>query len=161
MGYTKRQLIEDAFDEIGLPAYVFELQPEQYQSALRRLDTMMAEWDLKGIRLGYPIGAPGSSDISQDTGIPLGAASAVILNLALRIASGVGKTPSADTKSNARTAFNAVLNVAAMPNEYQWPSTLPRGAGNKPWRWYQTFFQPPTDQDMPAPAVDMTFTKGT
>jgi hypothetical protein len=54
MGYTKRQFISAAFEEIGLASYVFDLQPEQLQSALRRLDAMMADWNAKGIRLGYP-----------------------------------------------------------------------------------------------------------
>mgnify|MGYP003525752305 CR=1 FL=1 len=56
MGWTKRQFVTQAFEEIGLAAYVFDLTPEQLQSALRRLDSMMASWNAKGIRLGYQIG---------------------------------------------------------------------------------------------------------
>jgi hypothetical protein len=55
MGYSKRQFISAAFEEIGLASYVFDLQPEQLQSAMRRLDAMMADWNGKGIRLGYPL----------------------------------------------------------------------------------------------------------
>ena len=51
MGWTKRQYIEQAFEEVGLAAYVFDLTPEQLQSALRKLDAMMAEWNAKGLRL--------------------------------------------------------------------------------------------------------------
>ena len=35
MGYSKRQFVAAAFEEIGLASYVFDLQPEQLQSALR------------------------------------------------------------------------------------------------------------------------------
>ena len=31
MGWTKRQFIEQAFDEIGLASYAFDLGPEQMQ----------------------------------------------------------------------------------------------------------------------------------
>jgi len=65
MGYSKRQFVEAAFEEVGLAAYVFDLQPQQLESALRRLDAMMAEWNAKGIRLGYPLpGSPQNSDIN-------------------------------------------------------------------------------------------------
>ena len=40
MGWTKRQFVTQAFEEIGLASYVFDLTPEQLQSALRRLDAM-------------------------------------------------------------------------------------------------------------------------
>ena len=52
MGWTKREYIEQAFEEIGLASYVFDLTPEQLQSALRKLDAMLAEWNAKGLRLG-------------------------------------------------------------------------------------------------------------
>ena len=51
MGYTKRQIIEAACEEIGLANYAFDMQPEQLQAMMRRLDAMMAEWNAKGIRL--------------------------------------------------------------------------------------------------------------
>jgi hypothetical protein len=160
VGYTKRQLIEDAFDEMGLPAYVFELAPEQLQTALRRLDTMMAEWDLRGLRLGFPLGGPTSSDISADTGLPLGAVPAVVTNLAIRLAPSHGKTVAPETKSDARIYLNTLMTYAAFPNEYQWQSTLPLGAGNKPWRWLQTFAAKPQAKDLPTPVVGMTFDGG-
>ena len=42
MGYSKRQFVEAAFEEVGLAAYAFDIQPQQLESALRRLDAMMA-----------------------------------------------------------------------------------------------------------------------
>jgi RNase H-fold protein (predicted Holliday junction resolvase) len=58
VGYSKRQFVEAAFAEIGLASYAFDLQPQDLEQVLRRLDAMMAEWNAKGIRLGYPL--PGS-----------------------------------------------------------------------------------------------------
>lgn len=145
MSWTKRQLIEQAFNEAGLASYVFDLTPEQLQSALRNLDTMMATWAGKGIDLGYVQPAtPGASDIDELTAIPDYATEAVYLNLALRIAPGFGRQLMPDTKTNAKAAYDGVLAVAAMPAEMQMPGGVPLGAGHKSTLWYgQTFTTDP------------------
>ena len=146
MGYTKRQFIEGAFEEIGMANYVFDLQPEQLQSALRRLDAMMMEWNAQGIRLGYPIASsPQDSDLSTETGTPDSAWEAVITNLAIRIAPGYGKPVSADTKTIAKNALNTLMQRATFPLEKQLPQTMPIGQGNKPWRWDNPYVYPPAD----------------
>jgi hypothetical protein len=146
VGYSKRQFIEAAFEEIGLANYVFDLQPEQLQSALRRLDAMMAEWNAKGLRLGYSMpSSPQDSDLDDPTFSPDSAWEAVITNLAVRIAPGYGKTVSPDTKMVAKNAYNTLLQRATFPLEQQLPSTMPLGAGNKPWRWDTPFMPIPAD----------------
>jgi hypothetical protein len=146
MGWTKRQFVTQAFEEIGLAAYVFDLNPEQLQSGLRRLDSMMATWNAKGIRLGYPLpSSPQDSDLDEQTNVPDASNEAIYLNLALRIAPSFGKTPSVDTKATAKAAYDNLLSLAAMPMEMQLPGTLPVGAGNKPWNIDQPFVNPPVD----------------
>jgi hypothetical protein len=146
MGWTKRQFVTQAFEEIGLAAYVFDLNPEQLQSGLRRLDSMMATWNAKGIRLGYPLPSnPQDSDLDEQTNVPDSSNEAIYLNLALRIAPSFGKTPSVDTKATAKAAYDNLLSIAAMPMERQLPGTLPVGAGNKPWNIDQPFVNPPVD----------------
>jgi len=146
MGWTKRQFVEQAFEEIGLAAYTFDLSPAQLESAMRRMDTMMATWNAKGIRLGYPIpSSPENSDLDQETNVPDSANEAIYLNLGIRLAPGYGKVVSVDTKVSARSAYEAILSKAAMPVEQQLPSTLPAGAGNKPWRYDNPYMQDPID----------------
>jgi hypothetical protein len=146
MGYTKRQFIEGAFEEIGMANYVFDLQPEQLQSALRRLDAMMMEWNAQGIRLGYPIASsPQDSDLSMETGTPDSAWEAVITNLAIRIAPGYGKPVADGTKTIAKNALNTLMQRATFPLEKQLPQTMPIGQGNKPWRWDNPYVYPPYD----------------
>ena len=146
MGYTKRQFVTAAFEEIGLADYVFDLSPEQLESALRRLDAMMMEWNAQGVRLGYPIASsPQDSDLDTETGTPDSAWEAVITNLAIRIAPGYGKTVSPDTKVMAKNAYNILLQRAAFPLEKQLPETMPIGQGNKPWRWDNPFVRQPYD----------------
>lgn len=146
MGYSKRQFVTAAFEEIGLASYVFDLQPQDLETALRRLDAMIAEWNAKGIRLGYPIpGSPQSSDIDAQSEVPDSANEAIICNLAMRLAPGFGKTLNALTASTAKMGYNTLLSRAAMPMVQQFPRTLPAGAGQKPWRWDDPYMPQPID----------------
>jgi len=134
MGWTKGQFITQAFEELGLASYVFDLQPQQLDSALRKLDGMMALWNAKGVRLGYPLPSnPQDSSLSEETSVPDSAVEAIYTNLAIRIAGGFGKIPQDTTKAAARAGYEVLLSRAAMPIEQQFPNTLPVGAGNKPW----------------------------
>jgi hypothetical protein len=135
MGWTKRQLIEKAFAEIGLAVNVFNVSPEQLLQALNSLDAMVARWNGKGIRLGYALpSSPDDSDIDSESGLPDFAIEAVFLNLAIRIGPGFGKTATLEQKMSARDGYEVLLSRAAFPPQQQLPNTLPRGAGNKPWR---------------------------
>ena len=146
MGYTKRQFVTAAFEELGLADYVFDLSPEQLESALRRLDAMLMEWNAKGIRLGYAsASSPQDSDLDTETNVPDSAWEAVITNLAVRIAPGYGKTVSPDTKMVAKQGYNTLLQRATFPLEQQLPETMPSGAGNKPWWYDNPFLQRPVD----------------
>jgi hypothetical protein len=131
MSYTKRQLVEAAMAEIGLASYAFDLMPEQRELALRRLDSMMAEWNTRGLRLGYPVpDNPADSDIDQDSNTPDAAWEAIITNLALKMAPSYGKQVNIETKITARHALNTILSRASMPPEMKLPA-MPSGAGNK------------------------------
>jgi hypothetical protein len=146
MSWTKRQFVEQAFEEIGYASYAYDLEPEQLESAMRRMDSMMATWNEKGIRLGYPIpSSPENSDLDEETNVPDSANEAIYTNLAIRVAPTIGKVASAETKATANTAYKVLLSRAAMPNEQQLPSTLPAGAGNKPWRNDNPFLDEPDD----------------
>lgn len=146
MSWTKRQFVNQAFEEIGLASYVFDLQPEQLQSALRRMDAMMAAWNAKGIRVGYPIPtSPENSDLDDETGVPDAANEAIYTNLAIRIAPSFGKAVSQEAKVSARAAYDVLLMRAAVPPEMQLPGSLPAGAGNKPWRYDDEYIKDPSD----------------
>lgn len=147
MGWSKRQFISAAFEEIGLASYVFDLQPEQLESAMHRLDAMIADWNGKGIRLGYPLpGSPQDSDLDEQTLVPDSANQAIITNLALRLAPSYGKIVMPETKAVARDSDNTLLARAAMPMEQQLPGSMPSGAGNKSWGGCNSpFINPPAD----------------
>lgn len=140
MGYTKRELILAAFEEIGLASYTYDLQADQIASAGNRLDAMMAEWDKRGIHLGYPITGPGTIDIDAQTGVPSWANQAVVTNLAIRVAPTYGRTVMPETRFAAKTAYNTVLAAMTSPPTQSMPDTMPAGAGNKPWLTTQNPF---------------------
>lgn len=144
MGWTKQQFVVQAFEEIGLADYVYNLQPEQLQAGLRRLDAMMATWNGKSIRIGYPLpSSPGSSALDDETDVPDIANEAIYTNLAIRVAPIVGKAVATETKVAAREGYKALLAKAAMPNEMQLPGSMPTGAGQK--LFDKPFIDPPVD----------------
>ena len=147
MGWTKGQFINQAFGEIGLASYVFDLNPEQLQNALRRLDTMMAAWNALGIRLGYPLpSSPEDSDLDEETNVPDSAYEAIYTNLGIKLAPSFGKQVMPETKITAKESYNTLLSRAAMPQEQQLPGTMPAGAGKKSWRMYDNpFLRRPVD----------------
>lgn len=147
MSWTKRQFVEQAFEEIGYASYAFDLEPEQLQSALRKMDGMLAFWNSRGIRIGYPLpSSPQDSSLDDETGVPDAAIEAICSNLAVRLAPTVGKVISPDTKSVAREAYKELLRRAAFPPEQQFVGTLPAGAGTKYWqRREDPFVRQPSD----------------
>jgi hypothetical protein len=129
--WTKRQLVYQAYEEVGLASYVYDIQPEQEMSALRRLDAMMAEWDAKGIRLGYPVASDANgSDLDQSSGIPDWANSAVYKNLALEISGTVGKQPTMQLVKSAQMGYDTLFYRSSVPKERRL-DRIPAGAGNK------------------------------
>ena len=142
MSWTKRELISQAFEELGLAAYVFDLTPEQWLSALRRMDAMVGGWNANGVRIAYPLStSPQTSDLDQDSGIPDYAFEALFLGLAVRLAPSYGKTVSPQSAMFADMAYSNMANQVAIPTpERQLPHTMPRGAGTKPWRNFNNPF---------------------
>jgi hypothetical protein len=125
---TKRALIELAYEEIGMASYAFDIQPDQFTLAVRRLNAMMAEWSAKGIRVAYN----GPGGIADESGIPDWAQQAVYTNLALSLAPTIGKTVSPETRINAHKSLTFVMGRTAQPVEMQIDSgSIPAGAGWK------------------------------
>ena len=147
MAYSKNWFVQKAFSELGMAGYVFDLQPEQLQECLDRLDAQMATWDGNGIRLGWSIPeSEGDSRLDDQVDVPNFAREAIFKNLAIAIAPLFGKAPSADLKAKADSTMDAMLQATAWPVPMQFPNTLPSGAGNKPWRNVASpFLGPPTD----------------
>jgi P22 tail accessory factor len=140
MGWTKRQFVEKAYSKIGLGVDSFDIPPAKLNDAMTDMDAMIATWNAKGLRIGYPLASsPTSGDLDQQTGVPDSCNEAIFLNLALRVGVSIGKQLSTDLKDAAKNALDALYAIANRPPQQNYPSTLPRGAGNKPWRYNAPF----------------------
>lgn len=161
MGWTKQDLIDASFEELGFGSGEFDITVEERQSALNRLDAMMALWSQKGASLGYASNdTQANSSLSDESGIPSYAYEAVYLNLAVRLGPLFGKMVSRETKQNAHNAYLSVLTISGntRPPEKQFPGSLPLGAGNKPSRRARgQFFQEPTQEINTNPSSNLEF----
>jgi hypothetical protein len=147
MSYSKLQFAMAALEEIGIAAYQFDVGSQEIQSAVARLDAMMAHWLGYGIRIQYPIDDPEYTEWTMQTNVPDRAWNAIITNLAIQIAPSYGKTPAQQTLANAKAGYNLLLTRRTGLPMMQLPGTMPAGAGNKPWRYYGNgpFIRPPVE----------------
>lgn len=143
MPWTKRQLVEDAFAEIGLATYIFDIEPDAIIRATRKMDGILARWNSEGIRIGYPLSStPDPDDICD---IPDVAYNAIVQNLGLSLAPSYGKQVSPDLRIEAGKAYKQLLSFTMVVPEVD-ISYLPSGAGNKPGRTNQEFMSPTADK---------------
>lgn len=145
MSWTKRQLIESAFEELGMAAYVFDMQPEEQIGALLKLDAMVANWYSQGLRLGYAATLdPKNADPDQESGLPDAANEPVYMNLAKRLAPSYGKVLTRETLTTAKEGMDRLWASALRdPPRMQYPRMTPAGAGNRGFGLRRTFLPPP------------------
>lgn len=126
MSYTKSELVIAALGELGMADYEFDITPEEITSGVRRMDSMLSQWSLRGVRVPYNfVGGP-----SDDSGLPMAFHEAVTLNLAIRLSPSYGKQPAMSVMTVAKQAFDSILSRSALPPEIQFTS-MPVGAGYK------------------------------
>lgn len=159
MSWTKRQFVTQALEEIGLAAYVFDLQPEQMNSARIKLDAMVASWNARGIRINYPLPTKqDGSDLDDDTGVPDAANEAIYKNLAIQLAPSYGKQISPDTRISAKLALDTLIKSLVRTPQMKLPSSMPIGAGYKSEDI--TFVQPTDDNVLASPDNTLEFING-
>lgn len=124
---TKREIIAQGLEEIGMAEYIFDATPEELQSFLKRLDRIFAQWDGQSIRTGYNLGG----NIDAKAGIPDTVVNCGALHLAIAMAPSFGKTISPDTRIGAGVAMNTMLTQLHRMPQVPYPDRLPVGAGNK------------------------------
>ena len=147
---TKRRIIDQAYDELALAGYVFDLSPEELLSAARRLEGMIAAWSSQGVTIPFAFDPDSTEDaLDSDSGLPLVAFEAAYMGLAVRTAASKGKALSMSTKGAARAAFDALMcaSVKAQMIPQQFRKGTPLGAGSTTWERSEPFATP----DAPTP----------
>ena len=131
-GYSKLDLVNAAFNEIGFANYVYDIDPDQLNRVMMQMDAMMMSWKSQGINVGYyQTYTPGQSDLNSDSGLPSTAIEACYLGLAKRIAPSLGKTLSLETAKNFGEAWRAMLSNIVRDIPYKQPAHLLAGSGNR------------------------------
>ena len=147
MGWTKKQFITQAFEELGISASIYDLTPAQLESGANKLNAMMALWSSNGVKIGWA--APSTQylgDINQDSLAPDYANEAIYTNLAVRLSSSFGKMVSPELRALATSSYSGLVSALSnYPMEMAFPSTMPLGAGSKPGRYQRQFFNQPSD----------------
>lgn len=129
---TKKELINLAFEEIGIASYNFDIQPEQYISALKRLDSLISVWQSKGLELDYLSSDPINGASLEDEAILSDLAiKPAYSNLALDLCPMFGKTPSMINIKNASQSYKALVAANVSTNEVKRDRYV-LGSGYKP-----------------------------
>lgn len=115
----KRALVLDAFAEVALAGYTFDLTPDELQTGLQRLEQMAGDWVIIGLSFGYNLkGMPGA-DLDDDAFLGLTDEHAapylslIVSNLAKALAGGFGKQCAPSTIETARRTYRNFLAVHA------------------------------------------------
>lgn len=137
---TKRQIVDMAYEECALAGYEFDVTPEELQSALRRLDGLMAEWKATGIDIGYNAPAAfGGGDLSDWSGVPDWAANVSSMYLALRIAPRMNKGMGAEARRALASGMVALRAKTQVVPEMALKPWTPYGVANKSWDLFYPF----------------------
>lgn len=134
---TKRDIVDEAFELLGMSGYNLDDSPEDSQSVLLSLDNMMAGMQTGSYDFGYML-----ADDIQDSylgdiaGIKRDALSGISHKLALRICNKFGKQPSLLLYKEADDAYNEMLTIyQKIPDIRNCPDNVVLGTGNKV-RWW-------------------------
>ena len=138
---TKREIILQAFSELGVGGFTFDHSPEELDDAMDVLDAMMDQWAAQNIIFTTPYASGG--DLDDETNAPADAVAAMYLNLAMRLAPRFGKAVLPETRGYAATAHRTLLRQFAKNEQISLERTI-LGAGNKR-RLDGPFVQPPAD----------------
>ena len=132
---TKRQLVEQMFNECAINGWEYDITADEKDVALTRLDMLM--WELRGrdIDVGYnfPQGV-GQGDLDDVLGCPDMAFYGLAVLGAERLCPTMGKTQSKESRVALNSAMKAVrASCASLAPTARLASGTPIGSGNKPW----------------------------
>ena len=124
---TMKEVVGDAFEEIGVKKAEIELTDDELQSGIRRCNDLLASWDAIGYIVGYNPVFNGDDVLELEPS----AISAAKYNLATRLAPSYQKQVTIELATIASDSFNILINQNIFIGEVAYPDTLPLGSGNR------------------------------
>lgn len=124
---TMREVIQDAFEEIGVKTAEVSLTADELQSGIRRCNDMLIAWSDLGYIVGYIEVLNGDDKMNIDRS----AVGAVKYNLAMKLAPSYQKVVTPALAGNASNSFDILMASGPGIGEVAFPDTLPFGSGNR------------------------------
>lgn len=124
---TMREVVQDAFEEIGVKTAEVPLTADELQSGIRRCNDMLTQWSDIGITPGYNEVLNGDDRLNLDRN----AIGAVKYKLAIRLAPSYQKIVTPSLIDAAEDAYNTLLASVTDLSNVAYPDTLPMGSGNR------------------------------
>jgi len=144
----KVDVINDAYSQLRISGLTTDPNPEELETALSRLESMMAEWSSRNICSHYNF--EDQPDPNSITNLSLAYLQATSTNLATRLIPDFNITPSPVLLKQATQSLSGVSSLAARERlrEVNYPVRQPRGSGStlRYNRW-QRFYRQPAEAD--------------
>lgn len=140
MSITKGDLVIRALKMLGVVDSITSSDPEEIRDGLEYLDSMAAEWENHGIRIGYILPAEGIPTMPDDeSGLSDTKVLGVAANLAVNLAPLMGREAQQTVRSRAKLFYEGLFSVE-LPQRQSDPM-MPTGSGN----CYLGAYQAPDD----------------
>ena len=124
---TMLEVVQDAFEEIGVKTAEVALTGDELQSGIRRCNDMLLEWDDSGVIVGYNEVLNGDDDL----GVERNSIGAIKYNLAIRLAPSYQKVITPALVAISTTTLDTLMASNTNIGEIAYPDTLPMGSGNE------------------------------
>lgn len=127
-GPTNREIIDRAYQILGMSDALFGRTQEEYASALLPLGGMMLEWPFD--QLGYIYEDAAGLRVEEESGIDRKWLDAVAYDLAERLAPTIGKSLSSEARKQKNRLYSRLCGDVSVIEAAQFADGTVTGAGN-------------------------------
>ena len=138
MNTTKGDIVNLAYSLMEISGLTVTAGPEDLELALDRLESMMAEFLIKTIDVGYYF--ENEPDLATPHNIDYALTYPVGCNLAVRLCPDFGKTPNPVLLAMQKSGYSVLLGVTTSVSHTNYPSRMPVGSGNRLHSSFNQFF---------------------
>lgn len=147
MQETASSLVSDILREIYVQGDEQSIESVDFETCIRYINRFMAELGSRGIDIPWvPLSSPNDPVYAPD-----GVISAIIANVAVRLAGQYDVQISEPLAASAALGMDALMMEGVNINKQRYPSTLPVGSGNDDWYNGNSRFFPDYNEDENGP----------
>jgi len=128
-GPTNREIIDRAYQALGISDTTFGLSESEYAAAMLPLGGMMLEWPYD--MTGYIHEDAAGLRVQEESGVPRRWLDAVAYGLAERLAPTIGKSLPPEARKVKATQYSRLCAAAQFAHVVDIPDSLPLGAGRR------------------------------